>query len=321
MIARSLFCLMFAAAMTGARAEGFFSEAPGKIEIRMAGDAIRLLRVDHRKFVPTKIEAFEKPWSDARVRLKGSGTFQPIDEKPSFTIEVAGEKIYLNNSLDDPSRMNEFVGMHMAKRAGFVVPRISHATVALNGRKLGLYVVKQPLGSAEVELSETAIDRNQFCRFMAFEVMVGHWDGYSLSGNNFEATKDPAGRIIFTPAGMDQLFGKPDLFWKPEMTGPLARTVMATAEGRANYEAAFRQLFASVYDSQGLKRAIAARVQQLKPILNKSDFRRLCVETAELSTRIEARETYLKSQLAAPVAGKLLKSEGFAGSADSKRRL
>lgn len=321
MIARALFYLMFAAAMTVVRAEGFFCEAPGKIEIKMSDDAVRLLRVDHRKFVPAKIEAFGKTWSDVRVRLKGSGTFQPVDEKPSFTIEVAGEKIHLNNSLDDLSRMNEFVGMDMAKRAGFTVPRVSHATVALNGRQLGLYVVKEAFDSPEVEVDETAIDRDQFCRFMAFEVMVGHWDGYSLRGNNFQTSKDSGGRIIFNPAGMDQLFGKPNLSWKPEMTGSLAQTVMATADGRANYEAAFRSLFASVFDSKAIKTAIESRVQQLKPILNKSDFKRVCVETAELCERIGARESYLKSQLAAPVAGKLLKSEGFAGSTDSKRRL
>ncbi|HUS35572.1 MAG TPA: CotH kinase family protein [Verrucomicrobiae bacterium] len=287
----------------------------------MSDDAVRLLRVDHRKYVSAQVKAFGKTSTDARVRLKGSGTFQPIDEKPSFTVEFAGEKIYLNNSIDDPSSMNEFVGAHIAKRAGFTVPRVSHATVALNGRKLGLYVVKEDFNSPEVEVDDTAIDLNQFCRFMAFEVMVGHWDGYSLRGNNFHVSKDSAGRIIFNPDGMDQLFGKPDLSWKSEMTGALAQKVMATADGRAKYEAAFRTIFASVFDSKAIKRVIEARTGQLKPLLNKSDFRRLCVETAELSKRIEARESYLKSLLAAPVAGKLLDSEGFAGTADFKRRL
>jgi spore coat protein H len=322
MTARALFYLMFAAAMTFARAEQLFSEAPGKIEIKISEDSIRLLRVDHRKFAPARVRGSDKTWSEARVRLKGSGTFQGIDEKPSFAIEFSGGKIFLNNSADDPSSMNEFVGAHIAKRAGFSVPRVSHVAVTLNGRKLGLYVMKEDFDSPEVELDEKAVDLNEFYRFMAFEVMIGHWDGYSLRGNNFHASKDPAtGRIVFTPSGMDQLFGKPDLSWKPAMTGPLARKATATADGQARYEAEFRKLFASVFDSKQIKRVIETRVGELKPILNKSDFRRLCVETAELCGRIEARETYLKSQLAPPVAGKLLKSEEFAGNADSQRRL
>jgi spore coat protein H len=321
MMVRALFCLMFAAVVTLARAEEFFSEAPGRIQIEMSEDAVRLLRVDHRKYVSAEVKAFGKTWTDARVRLKGIGTFQPIDEKPSFTVEFGAEKIYLNNSVDDPSSMNEFIGAHIAKRAGFAVPRVSHSAVTLNGRKLGLYVVKEDFDSPGVDVEETAIDQDQFCRFMAFEVMVCHWDGYSLRGNNFHVSKDSAGHMIFNPSGMDQLFGKPDSSWKPEMTGALAQKLMATAEGRAKYEAEFRDLFASVFDSKAIKRVIEARTEQLKPLLNKSDFRRLCVETAELSKRIAARETYLKSQLAAPVAGKLLKSEGFAGTADFKRRL
>lgn len=322
MTVRALFYLMFAAAIALARAGEFFSETPGEIKIRISNDAVHLLRVNHRKFVSAEVKAFGKSWSAARVRLKGRGTFQTIDARPSFAVEFSGEKIYLNNSVDDPSSMNEFVGAHVAKRCGFSVPRVSHAAVTLNGRKLGLYVVKEDFDFREVELEEQAVDVNQFCRFMAFEVMVGHWDGYSLRGNNFHASKDPVSRrIVFMPSGMDQLFGKPDLSWKPEMTGALARTVMATAEGRARYEAEFRNLLASVYDSESIKDIVQKRLKQLKPLLNKPDFRRLCVETTELCGRIETRETYLKSQLAAPVAGKLLKSEEFAGNAAPGRRL
>lgn len=327
MMVRAPICLMFAAVLAAAAGAGeFFCERPGEIRIRLSNDSIRLLRVDHRKYVAAEIQAFGKMWSDARVRLKGSGTFEPIDGKPSFTVELPEGKIHLNNSLDDPSCLNEFVGAHIARRAGFSVPRVSHAAVTVNGRELGLYVVKEGFDAPEVEVPDAAdfervIDLNPFCRFMALEVMMCHWDGYSLRGNNFHASKNAAGRIDFSPSGMDQLFGKADLAWKPDMTGAFARAVMATAEGRATYEEEFRKLFVPAFDSKEIRKMIEARVKALRPILDRGEFRRLCVETAELSRRIEARETYLKTELAGAVAGKMLKTEEFTGTVDSNRRL
>jgi spore coat protein H len=272
------------------------------------------------------VKGFGKTTADARIRLKGSGTFQPIDEKPSFTLELPDGKIHLNNSLDDPSSLNEFIGTHISKRAGFDVPRVSHAVLTLNGRRLGLYVVKEAFDSPEVELPDSReldrqIDVKDFCRFMALEVMLCHWDGYSLRGNNFHASRNARGQIVFSPSGMDQLFGKPDLSWQPDMTGPLAVAQMATAQGRATYEREFRKVFASFFDFKQINEVIKTRVEALNPTLNKAEYERLCVETTELCSRIEARQKYLKAQLNAPVAEKLLKSEKFAGSAVPNRRL
>jgi spore coat protein H len=326
MTARALFYFLIIAATAAASATEFFSETPGAIHIKMSKDAVRLLRVDPRKYVAAQLEAFGKRTADARIRLKGAGSFQPIDEKPSFKVELPDGKIHLNNSLDDPSSLNEFIGAHISKRAGFDVPRVSHALVTLNGRRLGLYVVKESFDSPEVELPDSRelehqVDANDFCRFMALEVMLCHWDGYSLRGNNFHASRNARGQIVFSPSGMDQLFNKPDLSWLPDMTGPLAVAQMATPQGRATYDQEFRKVFASFFDFKQINEVIKTRVEALKPILNKAEYKRLCVETAELCDRIEARQKYLEAQLKAPVAEKLLKSEGFAGSAVPNRRL
>jgi len=91
-------------------------------------------------------------YSRVAVHLKGSGgSFQPVDEKPALTLHfdehVKGqrfhglEKISLNNSVQDPSFLCEHIGRKLFVAAGIPAPRVTHATVALNGRPLGLYVL------------------------------------------------------------------------------------------------------------------------------------------------------------------------------------
>jgi hypothetical protein len=86
--------------------------------------------------------------------LKGAaGSFRDVDNKPSFTLNfdkhVKGqtfrgiERLSLNNSVQDQSYLNEKISREMFAQAGVPVPRASHATVVLNGRDLGLYVLTE----------------------------------------------------------------------------------------------------------------------------------------------------------------------------------
>lgn len=289
-------------------APNFFNERPGKVEIRVSQEGLRSLRANSRKNVPVQVDALGKKWRDAPMHLKGSGTFQTIDEKPSLTIDFNGTKIHFNNSADDPGSLNEFVGAYLFNAAGMPTPKVGHAVVSLNGRRLGLYVVKEAFDSPSVELPETKItswedlqrlvDVNSFCAFMALEVMICHWDGYSLRGNNFHVSRDArSGRFIFQAAGMDQLFGKADYNWKPDMTGKLARAVMSFPEGRATYEKQFRELFKTVFDVKALRQLIDRRVKELEPVLEKSDMSHVREEASDLCSRISERHDYLEKQL------------------------
>jgi hypothetical protein len=90
---------------------------------------------------------------DAGVKLKGHGSYQPIDEKPSWTVHFAEysadrrmrglKKIHLNNSLQDATYLKEQLASELFRAANVPVPRVAHALVRLNGRSLGLYVVKE----------------------------------------------------------------------------------------------------------------------------------------------------------------------------------
>jgi spore coat protein H len=91
-------------------------------------------------------------YTNVALHLKGSaGSFQPVDSKPGITLNfdkfVKGQtfhglqKISLNNSVQDPSFSSEKICRELFNAAGVPAPRADYATVELNGRKLGLYVL------------------------------------------------------------------------------------------------------------------------------------------------------------------------------------
>jgi spore coat protein CotH len=90
-------------------------------------------------------------YTNVALHLKGSYTFEPIDEKPSLTLNfdkvVPGQryrgfdKIHLNNSAQDPSFLCEKLARELFNAGGVPAPRAGHGRVSLNGRDLGLYVV------------------------------------------------------------------------------------------------------------------------------------------------------------------------------------
>jgi spore coat protein CotH len=54
---------------------------------------------------------------------------------------------------------------------------------------------------------EKTLDVERFLSFMAVEVIVAHWDGYSLGRNNFRIFHDRGtDRMVFLPQGLDQTF-------------------------------------------------------------------------------------------------------------------
>ena len=131
-----------------------------KIEIPDAG--IEILRQSnfqrrwpdssHRPKVKAEVRINDEPFKDVSVRLKGAaGSFRSIDSKPALTINLDShikdqqfegyDKFYLNNSVQDRSYCNEIICRELFQRAGIPTPRATHATVELNGRDLGLYVM------------------------------------------------------------------------------------------------------------------------------------------------------------------------------------
>ncbi|MCQ3803733.1 MAG: CotH kinase family protein [bacterium] len=54
-------------------------------------------------------------------------------------------------------------------------------------------------------LGET-VDLERFLTFWATEVLIGHWDGYAGDRNNYWFYREPDGRFVFLPWGVDDTF-------------------------------------------------------------------------------------------------------------------
>lgn len=91
-------------------------------------------------------------YTNVAIHLKGAaGSFRPLDDRPAFTLnfdKFAPEqtfhglrKISLNNSVQDPSYLDEKICRELFHAAGVPVPRSDFAVVTLNGKMLGLYVL------------------------------------------------------------------------------------------------------------------------------------------------------------------------------------
>ena len=92
-------------------------------------------------------------YTNVALHLKGSASFRGIDSKPALTLNFDKydekqrfrglQKISLNNSMHDPTFLCEKLGRDIYAAAGIPVPRVAHATVELNGRDLGVYVLAE----------------------------------------------------------------------------------------------------------------------------------------------------------------------------------
>ena len=132
----------------------FTAGAIPRLRIELQSGAIESLRKEPREFVAGKVLEGAEVYPQVAVHLKGSvGSSRAVDDKPSLTLDFCrfqnGRKfhglrrIHLNNSVEDPSQLNEQLGSELFAAAGVPAPRVTHTLVVLNGRALGLYVLKE----------------------------------------------------------------------------------------------------------------------------------------------------------------------------------
>lgn len=112
----------------------------------------RDMRQEERPSVRCTVREGSLTWSNVSLHLKGSaGSFRPVDDMPSMTLNFSKHepsqrfhglaKLSLNNSAQDPTRVSEKLNRELYTRGGIPVPRAGYATAALNGRRLGVYVL------------------------------------------------------------------------------------------------------------------------------------------------------------------------------------
>jgi len=152
----------------------FFRNAPVcELHLEVASAGFEALKKESRRFVEATVREGSNTYTKVGVHLKGNSTLRPIDgDKPSLTLKfnlnTAGQrfhglnKISLNNSLHDPSYINEELCGGLFRALGVPVGRVTHARVWLNERYLGFYVLVEGMTKDFLKLNFKSSNGNLY---------------------------------------------------------------------------------------------------------------------------------------------------------------
>lgn len=135
-------------------AEFFKAGKIPRLAITLSEDHLKQLRAKDREFTGCTVRDGDATLTDVGMHLKGAaGSYRPFDDKPALTLKfdkfVQGQrfhgldKIHLNNSVQDPSYLTEIICGELFLAAKVPTARATHAVVELQGRKRGLFVLKE----------------------------------------------------------------------------------------------------------------------------------------------------------------------------------
>ena len=154
-------------------AELFTNGAILSFKIELSTSEMNALRRDNRKFARATVTEGGKVYKDVAVHVKGAaGSTRGVDDKPALTLSFGKftpdqkfhglRKIHLNNSVQDASYLTEILCGELFRAAGVPAARGTHALVELNGRKLGLFVMKEGFTKEFLAMSFKKTDGNLY---------------------------------------------------------------------------------------------------------------------------------------------------------------
>ena len=130
----------------------------------------------------------------------------------------------------------------------------------------GVVAALQDPSEAGLAALADALDMDRFLTFWAVEVLVGHWDGYSGNRNNYRFYREPGGRFVFMPWGVDEAFHlKDDPNPFDNISNPPPSVLALTAipsrlyqddAWRAKYVGRLKELLDTVWNEDELLRSV-----------------------------------------------------------------
>jgi len=136
------------------QADAFLAGPVATFKITLGRRETLGLQREPREYVPATVQVGASVYTNVGIHLKGAaGSFRNLGDRPALTLNfdkfVKGQhcfgldKLHLNNSVQDESYLCESIASAQYRQAGIPTARASHAFVLLNGRDLGLYVLKE----------------------------------------------------------------------------------------------------------------------------------------------------------------------------------
>lgn len=149
------------------------------------------------------------------------------------------------------------------------------------------------------QLISERLDVDAFINFMALELMMGHWDGYTNNKNNYRIFfRGDNNKAVFLPHGMDQMFGDSNfpVFNMPPTIVPSA--VLANPEWKAKYQKRVREIL-PLFAPEKLRARVDAAHKRIRPaVLAMGDdrARHLDGRVADFRNRLNDRQRNIKNQ-------------------------
>ncbi len=124
------------------------------LKIDVSKKELEALNRDPRKYVKCTLKEGNTEYANVGIHLKGAaGSWRGFDDKPGLTLNMVKfvddqrfhglDKWHLANSVQDPSYVSELICGELFRACGVPAARVSFATLTLNGRKRGLYYLKE----------------------------------------------------------------------------------------------------------------------------------------------------------------------------------
>jgi len=152
------------------------------------------------------------------------------------------------------------------------------------------------------------LDVDRFVTFTALEVLLWQKDSYAIKARKFRIYHDPTtDRMVFFPKNVEEVFDKTDGPLIPEWRGVVARAVLTTPEGQAQYRKTVARLMETVFKPS----KIQARAREVAAIIrpavgtNAQAARKFDGAVAQFCDAADQRTRFVAQQLKTPpkVAG------------------
>lgn len=140
---------------TDETARYFAAKEVPRLRLTLSEKSQQKLREEPRQYVSaTLIENDVVRFEKISVKLKGAaGSYQEFDDRPGLTVRMGKGsndqnfhgmvKFHLNNSVQDETFLNEWLGCQLFHAAGYPAPQVSHVRLWINDRDMGLYVLRE----------------------------------------------------------------------------------------------------------------------------------------------------------------------------------
>jgi spore coat protein H len=163
---------------------------------------------------------------------------------------------------------------------------------------------REPELDARLEALEKTLDLDRFFSFVGMEMILGHWDGYTIGRNNFRIYHDRDNdRMVFLPHGLDQVLGRKFPMMPPNANGLVARAVLDIPEARKRYRERYGQLCTNVFIVESLTDRITTVAAKIDAVIARHDPEKAHSHSgaaARFARRIKERALELQNQIAPP---------------------